>query len=495
MRVSHDSPPVHVLIKMSCIPCTSHRPILGSGVLNDDCAITHIRRDNDVRWMNDVRGAKEEPHMVEGVSISWWAALVGLAIAIILILRKLNATYSLMLGAVIGALLGGASLSDTVNVIVAGSQSVMGTVIRVLAAGVLAGVMMGSGAADRIAKTIVEKFGESLAIFSLALATMVICAVGVFIPVAVLIVAPIAIEVGARLGISKLALLVALSGGGKAGNIISPNPNTIAVASGFKVQPSAVMIGSFIPALFGLGMAVLLATLLRKKGAAPTAADVDSEAQKKEEKELPSIGKSLVAPVIAIVLLLINPIGSVLNIELLEKFQVDAMYILPLAAIIGLFAMGQGKHILQFTKDGMGRMVDVVLILIGAGAIGGLITNSDLSAQIVNLIKISGISGTFLAPIAGILMAAATASTSTGVILGSSSFGKSILEFGVSPVAAAVTMQAGATVIDHLPHGNYFHVTGKSMNMGVGERMKSVPYESLVGLTMTAVAVAFYAIF
>ena len=105
-----------------------------------------------------------------------------------------------------------------------------------------------------------------MAILSLALATMIICAVGVFIPVAVLIVAPIAIEVGTRLHISKLALLVALSGGGKAGNIISPNPNTIAVASGFKVDVSSVMIPSFIPALFGLAMTVVLATLIQRRG-------------------------------------------------------------------------------------------------------------------------------------------------------------------------------------------------------------------------------------
>lgn len=76
---------------------------------------------------------------------------------------------------------------------------------------------MESGAANRIAQTIVVTFGEKLAIFALALATMVICAVGVFIPVAVLIVAPIAIEVGSKMHVSKLALLVALSGGGKAG--------------------------------------------------------------------------------------------------------------------------------------------------------------------------------------------------------------------------------------------------------------------------------------
>lgn len=41
--------------------------------------------------------------------ISWWGALIGLALAIYLILKKLNPVYSLMLGAIIGALLGGAA--------------------------------------------------------------------------------------------------------------------------------------------------------------------------------------------------------------------------------------------------------------------------------------------------------------------------------------------------------------------------------------------------
>ncbi len=137
-------------------------------------------------------------------------------------------------------------------------------------------------------------------------------------------------------------------------------------------------------------------------------------------------------------------------------------------------------------------MTDVVLILIGAGAIGGLITSSTLPSAFVGLIKASGLSGTFLAPVAGILMAAATASTSTGVILATGSFGKSILSFGVAPLAAAVMIHTGATVIDHLPHGNYFHVTANAMNMDLRARMKSVTYETLVGLTMTIVATIMY---
>lgn len=425
---------------------------------------------------------------MDGITIPWYAAIIGLIFAVFLILKKINPVYSLFLGAIIGCLIGGASLSNTVDILVTGTQSIMGTAIRVLAAGMLAGVMMESGAAESIAHAIVNKLGSNKAIFSLALSTMIITAVGVFIPVAVLIVAPIALSVGKQTGISKLALLTALSGGGKAGNIISPNPNTIAAANGFKLDLSNVMIAGFIPAIFGLATAVLIASLIKKKGGKVK----DSDIQEKLEKELLPLRKALIAPVLSIVLLLINPIGTMLHIQVLADLKIDAMYILPFASIVGTIAMGQASQIREYSKSGIYRVTDTVLILIGAGAIAGLISVSDLSKQVVHLISITGISGTLLAPISGILMGLAVGSTSTAVILATGSFGHAILETGTNPLAAAVMVHTGATVIDSVPQGNYFHITANSMNMSIKERMKVIPYEICVGGVMTIVATILY---
>ena len=368
--------------------------------------------------------------------ISWWGALIGLALAIYLILKKLNPVYSLMLGAIIGALLGGASLTGTIDILVKGEQSVMGTVLRVLAAGMLAGVMMESGAAETLARTIVDKLGDRMAILSLALATMVITAVGVFIPVAVLIVAPIALEVGRRMHISKLALLVALSGGGKAGNIISPNANTIAAAKGFGLELSQVMIADFIPAAVALIVTVIVARLLVKKGDAVMEADLGDMVDS-DTGNLPTLGQAVVTPILAIVLLLLNPIGQVAHLTLLTKVNLDATYVLPFAAIVGALVMKKGRELRDYARVGMTRMTDVVLILIGAGAIGATITSSNLPQLLIKGVEASHMPGVLLAPISGILMAAATASTSTGVILATGSFAKAILGFGVAPLAAA----------------------------------------------------------
>ena len=417
--------------------------------------------------------------------ISWWGALIGLALAIYLILKKLNPVYSLMLGAIIGALLGGASLTGTIDILVKGEQSVMGTVLRVLAAGMLAGVMMESGAAETLARTIVDKLGDRMAILSLALATMVITAVGVFIPVAVLIVAPIALEVGRRMHISKLALLVALSGGGKAGNIISPNANTIAAAKGFGLELSQVMIADFIPAVVALIVTVIVARLLVKKGDAVMEADLGDMVDS-DTGNLPTLGQAVVTPILAIVLLLLNPIGQVAHLTLLTKVNLDATYVLPFAAIVGALVMKKGRELRDYARVGMTRMTDVVLILIGAGAIGATITSSNLPQLLIKGVEASHMPGVLLAPISGILMAAATASTSTGVILATGSFAKAILGFGVAPLAAAAMVHTGAIVIDQLPQGNYFHVTANAMHMDLRQRSQGILYEAMVGSTYAA---------
>lgn len=68
-----------------------------------------------------------------------------------------------------------------------------------------------------------------------------------------------------KAGYNKASLLLAMIGGGKAGNIISPNPNTIAVSEAFEVDLTSLMIKNIIPAVCALIVTVIIATILSKK--------------------------------------------------------------------------------------------------------------------------------------------------------------------------------------------------------------------------------------
>ena len=111
-------------------------------------------------------------------SFTTFGALIGLVIAIVLIIVKVHPAYSLILGALIGGLIGGGGLVTTVNTMVSGAQSMMSSVLRIMTSGILAGALIKTGSAQKIAETIVEKMGERKAVAAIAIATMVICAVG-----------------------------------------------------------------------------------------------------------------------------------------------------------------------------------------------------------------------------------------------------------------------------------------------------------------------------
>ena len=74
------------------------------------------------------------------------AAIIGLGISIILIIRKLSPVFSLMLGAIIGGLLAGWGLEITVSHMISGVKDITPAIVRILAAGVLTGMLVKTGA-------------------------------------------------------------------------------------------------------------------------------------------------------------------------------------------------------------------------------------------------------------------------------------------------------------------------------------------------------------
>lgn len=415
-------------------------------------------------------------------TVSAIGALVALIVAIFLILKKVSPAYGMLVGALVGGLIGGADLSQTVSLMIGGAQGITTAVMRILAAGVLAGVLIESGAANSIAETITNKLGETRALLALALATMILTAVGVFVDVAVITVSPIALALSRRSDLSKAAILLAMIGGGKAGNIMSPNPNAIAAADTFHLPLTSVMMAGIIPALFGLILTYFLAKRLINKGSKVT----DKEVIVLETQNLPSFLTALVAPLVAILLLALRPLFDI---------KVDPLIALPLGGLIGAFCMGKLRNINSYAINGLSKMTPVAIMLLGTGTLAGIIANSGLKEVLIQGLEHSGLPSYILAPISGVLMSLATASTTAGTAVASNVFSSTLLELGVSSLAGAAMIHAGATVFDHMPHGSFFHATGGSVNMDIKERLKLIPYESVVGLMMTIVSTLIFGVF
>ena len=385
--------------------------------------------------------------------ISTLGALVGLILAIILIIKKVHPAYSLILGALVGGVIGGAGLAGSVSAMVTGAQGMMSPVLRIMTSGILAGALIKTGSAETIAETIVKKLGEKRAVAAIAIAK--------------------------KANLSKTGILLAMIGGGKAGNIISPNPNTIAASEAFQLDLTALMAKNIIPALVALVVSILLAGFLAKK--VDHAFD-DMEEEAEHHTSVPFF-QAILGPVVVIALLALRSLVGV---------SVDPLIALPIGGLVTILVTGHSKHTVEYTEFGLSKVIGVSILLIGTGTIAGIIKASSLQVDMIHVLEALNMPSFVLAPLSGILMGAATASTTAGSTIASQTFAAPLVSSGVPAVAAAAMIHAGATVLDSLPHGSFFHATGGSVFMSIEDRMKLIPYEALVGLTSTIVAVILY---
>ena len=166
------------------------------------------------------------------------------------------------------------------------------------------------------------------------------------------------------------------------------------------------------------------------------------------DKNLPSFSTSIIGPIVTIILLALRPLCGV---------TVDPLIALPVGGLVGIVCMQRMYVFRESVEYGLSKMTSVAILLVGTGTIAGIIKASSMKDVIINLLSNSPLSEVFIAPIWG-----------------------------------AAMVNSGATVLDHLPHGSFFHATGGSMDVTFKNRLKLIPYETLIGLVLALSTVGVY---
>ena len=390
----------------------------------------------------------------------------------------------MLIGAVAGGLIGGAGLTGTVNYIISGTQGIVSAIIRIVTAGILAGALIESGAAERIAEAIMNKLGAK----------------------------PLPDRDHARdvgpdrrrrvrrrrvhhgrtdrpsdgeaCGLSQDGRSDGAARRGPRGQRHEPNPNDIAAAEGFGVPLTSIIAVGIIPAVVALIVTSLLAYHLRMRGTDDRGQRRQHDRQRTDPAS-PCGRRSPVrsSPSLSSVL---RPIAGI---------TIDPLIALPVGGIVGTIAMGKTREMGHYFTAGLAKMSGVAMLLIGTGALAGIISNSSLKDVIISGIETLGLPAFMLAPIAGMMMGAATASATAGTTLASQIFGPTVVASGIAPLAAAAMTNASVFVFDGLPHGSFFHVSAGGVNMGISERLKLLGYEAINGFAMLAVSTLVFGVF
>lgn len=160
-------------------------------------------------------------------------AVLGIALLLFLVIKvRLQAFLALLIASLFVAIAAGIPLQEIPQTIQDGMGSTLGFIAIVVGIGTMFGEMLrASGGAERLATTLVNKFGEDRAPWALGL-TGLIVSVPVFFDVGLIILLPLVYSLTQRTGRSLLYYALPLAAGLAIGHsYIPPTPGPVAVAS------------------------------------------------------------------------------------------------------------------------------------------------------------------------------------------------------------------------------------------------------------------------
>lgn len=122
----------------------------------------------------------------------------------------------------------------------------------------------------------------------------------------------------------------------------------------------------------------LLAYHLRMRGTEIADSDVNTV----DSKDLPPLWAALAGPFVTIAILVLRPIAGI---------TIDPLIALPVGGIVGTIAMGKTKEMGHYFTAGLAKMSGVAMLLVGTGALAGIISNSSLKDVIISGIETLGL--------------------------------------------------------------------------------------------------------
>lgn len=430
----------------------------------------------------------------------------GVALLLVLVIwLKLHAFVALLLTSFVVALIAGIPLADIVPTITAGMGDTLGFVAIVVGLGVMIGqIIQVSGGAQRVAFTLINKFGEERAPLALGL-TGFIVAIPVFFDVGLIILIPLAYAIARRLSRSLMYYAIPLAAGLAITHaFIPPTPGPVATAGILGADLGWVIIFGVVcgvPAFLvgGVAFGSYLGRTMDIDVPAYMLEDMEEEAT--DPSEAPPFGLIVGLILLPLVLILANTLSQVVaaegsSIRVFLTFLGDPVTALLLAALLTFYVLGVRRgwsrdRILEIAAKSLEPVGLIVLVTGAGGVFGAVLEEAGIGEALESALNASGlplVAAAFLIALAvrvALGSATAAAVTSAGIIaplLDGQDVSAPLLGLLVIVIAC------GATALSHV-NDSGFWLVNRYLGLTEAETLKSwTVMETLLGCTGFAVA-------
>lgn len=410
------------------------------------------------------------------------SALVAVIALVVLIVRyKLNPFITLL---VVSTLLGLAvrmPMAQIVRSFEGGVGGVLGHVALVVALGTMLGKMMAeSGGAQRIATTLIDRFGEGNVHWAMA-AIAFLVGLPVFFEVGFVLLVPIAFNVARRTGTSMVLVGIPMVAGlSVVHGLIPPHPAALMAVETFHADIGktiffALIVGLPTAAIAGPLFARLVSRYVQPDPDNPLAAQFVEADAALAGRPLPGFGITVATILLPVLLMLIGssadllaPDGTPLNQALgLIGHPVIALL---LATLVSFYTLGAARGfdrntISRFTTESLAPTAAVLMVVGAGGGFGGILKDSGVAQAVVELATGARVPLLLLGWLVAAMIRIATGSATVALVTASGILAPLAAGGGVRPELLVIASGAGSLVLSHVNDGGfwlvkeYFHFT------------------------------------
>ncbi|CAM3899669.1 GntP family permease [Mesobacillus thioparans] len=402
---------------------------------------------------------------------------VGILALLLLIMGlKLNTFVSLIIVSFGVALALGIPLEEVVKTIEAGLGGTLGHLALVFGLGAMLGKLIAdSGGAQRIAMTLVNRFGEKNIQWAVVVASFII-GIALFFEVGLVLLIPIVFAISRELKVSILYLGIPMTAAlSVTHGFLPPHPGPTVIAGEFGANIGEVLLYGFIIAIPTVILAGPVFTKLAKKLVPDSFNKTGSIASLGEQKtfkleETPGFGISVFTALLPVILMSIATIITLLqktmgfedNSFLASiRFIGDAGTSMTLSLLFAIYSMGIARNIpiktvMESCATAISHIGMMLLIVGGGGAFKQVLITGGVGDYVAELFN-----GTSLSPIllAWIIAAILRIALGSATVAALTTAGLVIPMLGTSDVNLALVVLAtgaGSLIASHVNDAGFW---------------------------------------
>ena len=424
------------------------------------------------------------------------SALVAVSALVVLIARfKLHPfvaliSVSLALGVAVGMPPGAA-----VKAFQDGVGNTLGFIAIVVGLGTMLGKMMAeSGAATRIATTLIALFGEPRVHWAIMVVAFIV-GIPVFFQVGFVLLIPLVFTIARRTGMSLVKIGIPLVAGlSVVHGLLPPHPAAMLAVSAYDADVGrtilyGMLVGLPIASLAGPIFAAWIAPRIVLPAANPLARQLEGESV----QEMPGFGISLFTVLIPVILMLVASVADITldpesSMRSAAHFVGHPIVALLLALVFSFWSLGRPRRftreaVMKFCNDCLGPTATILLVIGAGGGFNQVLVQSGVGGAIAHVAIGSHASPLILAWMVATLIRVATGSATVAMTTAAGI---------VAPIAAAIpgtnaellvlATGAGSLMLSHVNDSGFWLIK-EFFNMTVPQTLKTwTVAETIIGV-------------